>query len=137
MIYLIYINPFCFIINPHTPRNGFLFGDEKGPWKTEMITSILIKESQKKIGFRMTTQIYRQISIAIDRKFMRGVDLELDNNDDIPNDLMATHSTQTAIARYGRLSGLIQELSAESIDIFRHISDQWQEWYTLLLTIFN
>jgi hypothetical protein len=56
-----------------------------------MITSVLMKESQKKLGFRMTTQMYRQISIAIDRKFMRGVDLELDNNDDIPNDLMATH----------------------------------------------
>lgn len=137
MIYLIYINPFCFIINPDTPRNGFLFGDEKGPWKTEMITSVLMKESQKKLGFRMTTQMYRQISIAIDRKFMRGVDLELDNNDDIPNDLMAAHATETAIARYGRLSGLIQELSAESIDIFRHISDQWQEWYILLLTIIN
>ena len=59
------------------------------------------------LGFQMTIQIYRQISIAIDRKFMRGVDLELDNDEDNAHDLMATHSTQTAIARYGRLGILV------------------------------
>ena len=131
------MNPFCFIINPHTPRNGFLFGDEKGPWKTDEITNVLTKESQNKLGFRMTTQMYRQISTAIDRKFMRGVDLELDNDEDNAHDLMATHSTQTAIARYGRLGGLIQKLTPESIDIFRAISDRWQEWYIFMLILSN
>jgi len=85
----------------------------------------------------MTIQMYRQISIAIDRKFMHGVDLELDNDDDNAHDLMATHSTQTAIAQYGRLGGLIQKLTPESIDIFRGISDRWQEWYIFMLILFN
>ncbi len=114
-----------------------IFGDENGPWNTTEITKVLAKESQKKLGFRMTVQIYRQISVAIDRKFMRGVDLELDNDDDIVNDLMATHSTQMAIARYGRLGGLIQKLTPESIDIFRGISDRWQEWYIFILILAN
>ena len=131
------MNPFCFIINPSTPRNGFLFGDKNGPWETKEITNVLTKESQNKIGFQMTIQIYRQISSAIDRKFMRGVDLDLDNDDDNAHDLMATHSTQTAIARYGRLGGLIQKLTPESIDIFRGISDRWQEWYIFVLILFN
>ena len=89
------------------------------------------------LGFRMTIQMYRQISVAIDRKFMRGIDLELDKDDDNPHDLMATHTTETAVARYGRLAGLIQELSPESIDIFRGISDQWQEWYIFVSSISN
>jgi len=68
---------------------------------------------------------------------MRGVDLELDNDEDIVNDLMATHSTQTAIARYERLGGLIQKLTPESIDSFRGISDRWQEWYIFILILAN
>ena len=108
--------------------DGLLFGDEKGPWDTSTITDLLRKKTKSKLGFEITTQKWRQISTAIDRKFMRGVDLDLDNDEDISNDLMAGHSTQMAIARYGRLSGLLSEMSPESIDIFREISDRWQEW---------
>src|SRR5439155_25382523 len=106
-------------------------------WNMTEITNVLTKESQKKLRFRMTIQMYRQISIAINSKFMRGVDFELDNDDDNAHNLMATHSTQTAIARYGRLGGLVQKLTPESIDIFRGISDRWQEWYIFVLIHFN
>lgn len=129
IILLTYVNPFCSLINPNTSRNGLLFGDEKGPWSTTEITAVLSKKTKKRFGFAITTQMYRHISIAIDRKFMRGVDLELEDDEDDPNDLMATHTTHTANARYARLKGLIDGLSTESIDIFREISDTWQEWY--------
>jgi len=118
-------------MNPKTSRNGLLFGDDKGPWNTTEITTLLSRKTKEKFGFEITTQMYRHISIAIDRKFMRGVDLELEDDEDQPSDLMATHSTRTANARYARLKGLIDGLSSESIDVFREISDAWQNWYVI------
>jgi hypothetical protein len=130
VILLTHIYPFCSVIDPNTLKDGLLFGDEKGPWDTSVITEVLKKKSLMKFGFEITTQRWRQISIAIDRKFMRGIDLDLeDDEEDITNDLMAAHSTRTAIANYGRLTGLISGMSPESIDVFREISDKWQEWY--------
>lgn len=91
-----YINPFCSVINPDTSKDGLLFGDEKGPWKTSAITEVLKIKSKIKFGFEITTQKWRHIAIAIDRKFMRGFDLELDNDNDVANDLMSGHSTHYA-----------------------------------------
>ena len=114
------------------PRNGFIFGDEKGPWSIDGITDVLTKVTETQLSIRITTQIYRQISVAIDRKFMRGVDLELDSDEDEAHDLMAAHSTAMTLNRYGRLDGLIKELTPESIDIFRGISGKWQSWFELV-----
>ena len=133
-IYLKDIIPFRFMIKPDTSRNGFLFGDEKGPWKTDKITKVLARESTKRLGFRMTVADYRHISVAMNRKFIRGIDLELtdDDDEDDPHDLMASHRTRIAVNRYGRQAGLLKKLTPESIDIFRTIADNWQKWLDLI-----
>lgn len=128
------IIPFRQMINSETPRNGFLFGDAKGPWSTDIQTKAFIRESTSSdLNFRVTTQDYRHMSIAIDRKFIRGEDAEIyeDEEDDV-NDLMSAHSTRTANARYGRDSALLHMLTAHSIDLFRSISDRWQKWLGLV-----
>jgi len=120
-------------------RHGFLFGNAKGPFKTEDLTEAFVRESQKRIGFRMTNRDYRHIAIAIDRKFIRPNERRVeedddddDDEDDNPYDQMATHGTKTANKVYARLQGLIRTLSPESIDIFRDISDRWQRYYKLI-----
>src|SRR5947199_10119379 len=123
------------MINKETPRDGFLFGDHNGPWTTEHLTKALTRETSKRIGFRMTTQEYRHIAIAIDRKFIRGPyaeeDEEEEEEDDV-NDEMAAHSTKVAIAHYAQLGGLSRNLTPESLDVFRSISDKWHRWYCLV-----
>ncbi len=128
------IIPFRFLIEPNTPRNGFLFGNNKGPWETEKITKVLVNESTKMLGFRLTMADYRHISVAIDRKFIRGIDLELteDDDEDDPHDLMAAHRTRTAINRYGRQAGLLQKLTTESMEIFGDIADKGHRWLELV-----
>jgi DEAD/DEAH box helicase len=120
-------------------RHGFLFGNAKGPFKTEDLTDVFIRESQKRIGFRMTNRDYRHIAIAIDRKFIRPNEFRLeeeddddDDDEDNPYDQMATHSTRTANKVYARVQGLTRSLTPESIDIFRDISDRWQRYYKLV-----
>ena len=81
--YLLYVLPFRQMISPETTRHPFLFGDQKGPWNGGRIGNILAKESHRRIGFRMTLRDYRQISIAMDRKFIREYDFDdLDEDDD-------------------------------------------------------
>jgi len=122
------------MINPNAPRSGFLFADSEEPWSTKQLTDALTRETTKRIGFRLTTQEYRHVSIAIDRKFIRGHDAEPDAEDedeDDVHDLMAAHSTKLATARYARMGGLTRSLTPESISIFRTISDKWQRWFRL------
>jgi hypothetical protein len=83
----------------------------------------------------LTTQEYRHVAIAIDRKFIRGQDAEADaeenEDEDDVHDLMAAHSTKLATARYARMGGLTRSLTPESISVFRTISDEWQRWFKL------
>src|ERR1700727_2541888 len=132
-IYLRDIIPFRFMIKPDTPRHGFIFSDGPEPWTTGKITDVLTRETSTRIGFRMTTQEYRHIAIAIDRKFIRGWNAEADDDDedDDAHDLMSAHSTKIAIQRYARLGGLTRSLSPEPISVFRGISDKWQRFYGL------
>jgi len=131
-ILLTYIEPFRKVINTQVPRNGLVFGDEKGPWSIDIVTNVLANLTEKELGFRMTVQIYRQISVAIDRKFMRMEDLDLEFERTVANDLLSGHSTAMANSRYGRLMDLIHELTAESIDEFRRIIDLWMKWLGLV-----
>jgi superfamily II DNA helicase RecQ len=121
------------MIKPDTPRHGFLFSDGAKPWDAQKITDCLTRETSSRIGFRMTMQEYRHIAIAMDRKFIRGWDAEMDGEeeDDDAHDLMSAHSTKIAVARYARLGGLTRSLSPESISVFRSISDKWQRFYRL------
>jgi len=123
------------MINKDIKRDGFLFGDHNGPWSTEHLTKAMTRETAKRIGFRMTTQEYRHIAIAIDRKFIRGKYADLDDDeedDDDIHDEMAAHSTKVAIAHYARMGGLSRNLTPESLDVFRSISDKWHRWYHLV-----
>jgi len=130
-VYLRDIIPFRFMINPNTPRHGFLFADHNGPWSTERLTKAMTRETSTKLGFRITTQEFRHIAIAIDRKFIRGVNAEPDDDEDEDDihDLMAAHSTKLALARYARMGGLTRSITPESIDGFRTIGDKWLRFY--------
>jgi hypothetical protein len=138
--YLSDVLPFRFSIKPDLPWDGFLFGDENGPWSTTRVTAAFTSQTQTKLGFRLTMRDYRHISIAMDRKFIRGYDLELGDDEedddeeylDNAHDLMSAHPSVVATNRYGRLAGLLRRLTPESIDVFRAISDKWQAWLGLV-----
>src|SRR5438046_8089964 len=87
-IYLKNVVPFRVMINKETPRDGFLFGDHNGLWSTEHLTRALTRETSKRIGFRITTQDYRHIAIAIDRKFIRGQHAEADDDAEEGDDMI-------------------------------------------------
>jgi len=143
-LYLRDVVPFRMMIDPDGfPKNGLLFADDDGePWDTTVLTDTLTKETERRIGYRMTWQDYRHISKAIDRKFIRvpGSNVEeddegLDEDEEQSNavhDLMQAHSVSIATKHYARMTDLLKNMSPESIDIFREVSDKWQRWLGLL-----
>ena len=83
----------------------------------------------------MTSEDYRHISIPIGPKFICGYETNLSNKeqaDDNIYDLTSAHSTRIANSWHGRDCELFCKLTAESIDIFRTISDRWQTWLELI-----
>ena len=128
------------MINPETPRHGFLFADAEKPWSTDVISETLATESATRLSFRLTWQDYRHVAKAIDREFIRGRDAVFDDYDEddededpsMVHDLMQTHSPHVAQVKYGRLTDLTRNISPESMNLFREVSDKWQRWLGLV-----
>jgi DEAD/DEAH box helicase len=104
------------------------------------LTETLATESAARISFRLTWADYRHVAKAIDREFIRGRDAIFDDYDEDDededaskvHDLMQTHSNHTANVKYGRLTDLTRNISPESMNLFRDVSDKWQRWLGLV-----
>ena len=125
--------PFRFLINPETPRHEFLFADVEKPWSTDVITETLTTESARCISFRLTWRDYRHVAKAIDREFIRGLNATFDDDDDDDDededpseihDLMQGHFNHIAETKYGRLTDVTRNISLESMNLFRDMSDK-------------
>ena len=94
--------------------------------------NVFIRESQKRIEFRMINRDYRYIIIAIDRKFIHLNKINVKENDDNDNDnndfynQIIIYNMRIINKIYIQLQNLIRTFSPESIDIFRDIFDHWQ-----------
>ena len=130
--------PFREMMDPNMPQNGFLFGDAKGPWDTDQITKVLASKSLSKLGFRITFRIYRQLNVAMNRKFLQVVceddDDEFDDDDDRDyiDDLMAAHETRTTITKYAPTKEFQRYISPDGVDLYRIRSDKWVIWIGLI-----
>ena len=74
-VYLAYVCPFADRLNDNTKGlecSEFIWYDTKGPWDTDKMTKILVRETGIRMGIRLTTQDYRHIAIAICRQHIHG-----------------------------------------------------------------
>ena len=103
-------------------------------------TKALVDYTTRWIGFSITTQKYRHIIKAIDRKFLRGPYIEDGRDDDdeavneqmAAHDLMQGHSVRTGNIKYGVSSELLRGLTDLSISLMRNVCDLAQEFYDLM-----
>ena len=131
MTYLAIVVPFQECIDPEWDSDGYLFTNGKGGhWDTDKQSKVMARESQSRIGFRVTTASWRQLQVALDREFVRtGVKdersgSESDGEDNV-HDIQAGHSESMANNRYGR-KGL--RINTTTVNLFRGVSDKWQSW---------
>ena len=126
--YLLYIIPFCELIDPEFVKHPYLFGDEKGHWSTDRQTAAMIRETTLRLQFRMTTSMWRQIQTAFEYELVHSGIFEVDEerSRDQYADLQGAHSTPTSKSTYGRTG---HRLDVRTHQIFRKLSDGWQIWY--------
>ena len=73
--YLIYVPSFLRFLYgcmQYTPCKGYLFSDEHGVWSPDRLGNYIKSHSSRLLGFQITTRIWRQIAIAIDRRMYAG-----------------------------------------------------------------
>ncbi|OLL24154.1 ATP-dependent DNA helicase tlh1, partial [Neolecta irregularis DAH-3] len=139
-IYLIYIRPFFDQINISTGgllKSNYIWFDGKAPWNTEMMSKILARETEARIGISVTIQDYRHMAIAISRQHVQKWEIQNENEEDDDSDgfdtledLQAAHRSVTA-RNYGVSSNILKSLDSNSINLFRIISKEWHRFLNL------
>jgi hypothetical protein len=102
----------------------------------------MVRESQKRLGTRLTTHDYRHVAISIGREiigaqFARGyteetIEVEeVEVEDDDALEMSAGRGAEIGVNRYGMSVDIVKHLSSRSIDTFRPLSRQWDEFLEL------
>jgi hypothetical protein len=97
------------------------------------LTRIIIRESQKRLGTRLTTYDYRHVAISISREvigkqFARGYTEETTEveeaevEDDDTLEMSASRGAEIGVNCYGVSVDIVKYLSSRSIDTFRPLS---------------
>ncbi|KAG8664705.1 uncharacterized protein FPOAC1_013485 [Fusarium poae] len=132
------------IENPHDPDNpgnaddiGFQSWVQERKWTSDRVRRIIQRHSRRLLGVTLGISSWRQIAIAIARRYLNGAfkestldgDDEEDDLDDNPVDLQAGHGTHVAGMVYARelQQGLFSTASMR--DKFRAVSRQWHRLF--------
>jgi superfamily II DNA or RNA helicase len=144
-VYLAYLQPVQEYLSVQVKGDGwsdYIWANEQGPWETDRLTRIMIRESQKRLGTRLTTHDYRHVAISIGREvvgeqFARGYTEETieveeaEVEDDDALEMSAGRGAEIGANRYGVSVDIVKHLSSRSIDTFRPLSRQWHEFLEL------
>ncbi|KAG8667999.1 hypothetical protein FPOAC1_007360 [Fusarium poae] len=130
--------------NPHDPDNpanaddiGFQSWVQERKWTSDRVRRIIQRHSRRLLGVTLGISSWRQIAIAIARRYLNGAfkestldgEDEDDDLDDNPVDLQAGHATHVAGMVYARelQQGLFSTASMR--DKFRAVSRQWHRLF--------
>ena len=61
VVYLAYVQPVQEYLSVQVKGSGwsdYIWANEQGPWETDRLTRIIVRESQKRLGTRLTTHDY-------------------------------------------------------------------------------
>ncbi|KIV98766.1 uncharacterized protein PV09_09464 [Verruconis gallopava] len=146
-VYLAYLQPFHEYLIVQCLGGGFhdyVWADGRGPWDTMRLTRILARETEKRLGVRLTTLDYRHVAVGIGRvvvseAFGHGYDdevgeveeAEVDETGESALELQNARTTQTGLTTYSVPVDIIKHLSIRSIDTFRPLSELWHKFFGL------
>jgi superfamily II DNA helicase RecQ len=144
-IYLAYVQPFQQYLTVKVKglgRSDHIWANEYGPWGTDRLTKVIVRESSKHLGTRLTTLDYRHVAVSVGREkvgeqFSRGYveetaeveEPEVEEDDAL--EVSAGRGGEIGANRYGVSLDVIKHLSSRSIDTFRPLCQKWHEFLGL------
>jgi superfamily II DNA helicase RecQ len=146
-LYLVYVQPLAELISVETGYgcgwSEYIWGDNKGPWETPKLTSILRQRTGSDIGHALGTLQFRHAAVGIGRQvvgdeFAKGYkdetgeveEPEMEEGED-PLEVSAGRSSATGVNRYAVRSDIVRHLSQRNIDTFRPLSESWHRFLGL------
>ena len=135
-VYLAYVQPVQEYLSVQVKGSGwsdYVWANEQGPWETDRLTRIIVRESQKRLGTRLTTHDYRHVAISIGREvvgeqFARGYTKETieveeaEVEDDDTLEISAGRGAEVGVNRYRVSIDIVKHLSSRLINTFRLLS---------------
>ncbi|KAJ9654374.1 hypothetical protein H2201_009009, partial [Coniosporium apollinis] len=123
--------------------SDYVWADARGPWETERLTRVMTRETEARIGNRLTTHDYRHAAVGIGRvvvgeSFARGYQDEVGEieepeveEDESPLELQNARTTVIGTGHYGVPVDIIKHLSVRSLETFRPLSELWHRFLGL------
>lgn len=151
-LYLAYVQPLAELLRVQALRGSwsdYIWADESGPWETERLTRVMSRESELRLGNRLTTQDYRHAAVGIGREFVgesfskgyqdevgEAEEAEADDDGGEPGgesaiELQSGRTTAVGVSHYGVPLNIIKHLSMRSLDVFRPLSGRWHQFLGL------
>jgi superfamily II DNA helicase RecQ len=144
-VYLAYVQPLQECLSVQVKGSGwsdYVWSNEQGPWETDRLTKVIARETQKRLGVRLTTHDYRHTAISIGRRvvgeqFAHGYaeemaeieEPEVETDDAL--ELSAGRGGEVGANRYGVSLDVIKHLSSRTVDTFRPLSEKWHKFLGL------
>lgn len=154
-IYVAFIRPFAHSLYCQLHADGqealviddgdYLFCEEGRPdvcWLGPKLSSILQRETEKRLGVRINLWAYRHIAIAITRRHVKEIAAHFAKDDkacerqlyawnllDIICAFQAGHELETEIANYALDRAYPNKLQPWLLGLYQLISDAWQEYW--------
>ena len=116
--------------------SDYVWANEQGPWETDRLTRVIARETEKRLGVRLTTHDYRHTAISIGRRvvgeqFAHGYAEEMAEIEepevemDDALEMSAGRGGEIGTNRYGVSVDVIKHLSSRTVDVFRPLSEKW------------
>ncbi|KAL8685459.1 MAG: hypothetical protein Q9218_007746, partial [Villophora microphyllina] len=110
-----------------------LWVDDRVAWNTTRMSRVMSGVFEASMGLTMGVQAYRNVSIAISRRFLRqqfGTDAEKEEEaeEDEMDDMQAGHGTHVAGIVYARGIAEQSGVVASKREGFRRVSENWHEF---------
>lgn len=146
-LYLVYVQPLAESISVKTGIgfgwSEYIWADNKGPWETPKLTSILRQRSAEGIGHALGTLQFRHAAVGIGRQFVGDKfgdgykdetgeveEPEVEEEED-PLEISAGRGSAVGAKRYAVRSDIVRHLSQRNIDTFRPLSESWHRFLGL------
>jgi hypothetical protein len=146
-LYLVYVQPLAEAISVKTGIgfgwSEYIWADDKGPWETPKLTSILRQRSAEGIGHALGTLQFRHAAVGIGREFVgdKFVDGYKDETGEVeepevvekedPLEISAGRGSAVGARRYAVRSDIVRHLSQRNINTFRPLSESWHRFLGL------
>jgi hypothetical protein len=145
-LYLIYVQPLAELISVKIGYgcgwSEYIWGDNKGPWETPKLTSILRQRTGEDIGHALGTLQFRHTAVGIGRQFVgdefakgykdeTGEVEEPEMEGEDPLEISAGRGSAVGVNRYAVRSDIVRHLSQRNIDTFRPLSQSWHRFLGL------